>query len=125
MFTFPREGKSWVWKCTSTHRHQGVGALTFYLVKGPLQNRMFQLGCNLFRCYLWVQDPVVLVVWYVLFYKFPELLSLQGASSNFLALRIKAHKTIKVSHAQGSSQLWERGPEKVAFVLLVSTHSNE
>ena len=41
-----------------------------------------------------------------------------GASSNFLVLRIKAHKTIRVSHAWGPSQLWERGPEKGAFVLL-------
>ena len=55
-----------------------------------------------------------------LFHKFPEPLSLQGTSSNFLVLRIKAHKTIRVSHAWGSSQFWERGPEKVAFVLLVS-----
>ena len=38
----------------------------------------------------------ILVVCYVLFCKFPKPLSLQGASSNFLVLRIKAHKTIKV-----------------------------
>ena len=41
---------------------------------------------------------VFVVVWCVLFCKFPEPLSLQGSSSNFLVLRIKAHKTIRVSH---------------------------
>ena len=45
-----------------------------------------------------MQGPVT-VVWYVLFCKFPEPLHLQGASSNFLVLRIKAHKPIRVSHA--------------------------
>ena len=64
-----------------------------------LQSRMFQLGCSLFRCYLRVQGLVVIVVWYVLFYKFQEPQCLQGASSNFLVLRIRAHKTIRVSHA--------------------------
>ena len=38
-------------------------------------------------------------VWSVLLSKFPEPLHLQGASSNFLVWRIKAHKTIRVSHA--------------------------
>ena len=42
--------------------------------------------------------PVV-VVWYVLFHKFLEPLNLQGTSNNVLVLRIKAHKTIRVSHA--------------------------
>ena len=37
--------------------------------------------------------------WHVLFHKFPEPLCLQGTSSNFLVLRIKARKTIRVSHA--------------------------
>ena len=39
------------------------------------------------------------VVWYVLFCKFSEPMSPQGASSNFLVLRIKAYKTIRVNHA--------------------------
>ena len=56
--------------------------------------------------------------WHVLFCGFPEPLSLQGSSSNFLVLRIKAHKTIRVSPAWRSSQLWETGPEKVAFAVL-------
>ena len=43
--------------------------------------------------------PLVLVVWYVLFLKFSEPLCLQGASSNFVVLRTKVHKTIRVSHA--------------------------
>ena len=59
------------------------------------------------------------MVSYVLFCKFLGPLSLQGASSNFLVLGIKAHKIIRVSCAWMSSQLWERGTEKVAFVLLV------
>ena len=63
---------------------------------------------------------LVVVVWYVSFHEFPELLCLQGASSNFLALRIKAHEKRRVSHAGGSSQLWGRGPQKVAFVLFGS-----
>ena len=58
---------------------------------------MFQLGCKLFPCYLWVQGPFgVLVVWCVLFLKFPEPLRLQGASGNFLVLRIKVCKTVRV-----------------------------
>ena len=53
------------------------------------------------RCHLRVQGPIVEVieVWRVLFHKSPEPLSLQGDSSNFLILRIEAHKTIRVSHA--------------------------
>ena len=39
------------------------------------------------------------VAWYVLFHKFLQPLRLQGASNNFLVLRIKAHKTIRVSPA--------------------------
>ena len=39
--------------------------------------------------------PVVVVVWYV----FCGLWSLSGASSNFLALKIKANKTIRFSCA--------------------------
>ena len=38
-------------------------------------------------------------VWSVLLSKFPEPLHLQGASSNFPGLRVKAHKTSKVSLA--------------------------
>ena len=45
-----------------------------------------------------VQGPVP-VVCYGLFSKFLEPLHLQGASSNFRVLRIKVHKTIRVSHA--------------------------
>ena len=41
----------------------------------------------------------VFVAWYFLFPKFPEPLHLQGASSNFLVLRIKVHKVIWFSHA--------------------------
>ena len=44
------------------------------------------------------------VVWGVLFHKFPEPLHLQGASSHFPVLRIKAHKTIRVGQA-----LWAPG----------------
>ena len=43
-----------------------------------------------------------------------------GSVSNFLVLRIKAQETIRVSHAWESGQLWEGGPENVAFVLLFS-----
>ena len=50
------------------------------------------IGCSLFHCYLWVQGLVVEVC-PVLFRTFSEPLHLQGASSNFLVLRIKAHKT--------------------------------
>ena len=67
-----------------------------------------------------MQGPVgVLVVWCVLFLKFPEPLRLQGACGNFLVLRIKVCKTIRVRHALWGPALWERGPEKGAFVLLV------
>ena len=54
---------------------------------------------------------MVVVVWYVLFHKFPDPLSLQDASSNFLVLRIEAHKITRVSHA-----LW--GPEGLRKWLL-------
>ena len=60
----------------------------------------------------------VLVVCYVLFHKFLEPLHLQGASSNFLVLRIKTNRTVRANHAWGSSQLWERELEKVASILL-------
>ena len=42
-----------------------------------------------------VQGPVwVVVVWYILFHKFLESLHLQGASNNFLVLKIKALKQL-------------------------------
>ena len=58
----------------------------------------------------------VIVVWYILFHRFLEHLCFQGALSHFLVLRIKAHKTIRVSHAlcgPGSS-----GKEGLKKVLL-------
>ena len=67
---------------------------------------------------------LVLADGYALFHMLLEPLHLQDASSNFLVLRIKAHTTIGVSYALGSSQLWKRGPDKVAFVLLIITHSS-
>ena len=77
------------------------GEVPQHRVTGRLCSRMFQLGCKVFRCHLRVQGLLlsILVAWGVLFHKFPEALHLQGASSNFLVLRIKDHKTIRVNHA--------------------------
>ena len=94
------QGKERV-RCRDMHQPQGVRTESFYLVMGWLQSRIFQFGGSLFGCYLWAQG-LVARVWYVLFYKFPEPLHLQGASSNLLnllALRIKVHKTTRVSYS--------------------------
>ena len=61
------------------------------------------VSVGLLPFYLWLQGPVVVVVWNVRFCGFLEPLHLQGASSNFLVLRIKAYYTIRVSHAWKSS----------------------
>ena len=42
---------------------------------------------------------LVAVVSYVVFCGIPEPLYLQGTSTNFLVLKIKTHKTIRISHA--------------------------
>ena len=91
-------------RCREMHQHQhqhwGVGAASL-LGNGvfvdqdvsvwPQLVSMLSLGAG--------SDCPVLVVSFVLFCKFPEPLCLQGISSNFLVLRIKAYKTIRVSHA--------------------------
>ena len=79
--------------------------MRFCQVMEQLQSRMFQLGCHLFQCYLWAQGPVVPAVWCVLFCEFPEPLHPQGASSNFLALRIKLVKQLGSVTLYGVRQL--------------------
>ena len=56
----------------------------------------------------------VATIWHVLFHKFLEHMCLWGTSSNFLVLRVEAHKTSQ------SSQLWQRGPERGAFLVLLT-----
>ena len=50
------------------------------------------IGYSLFWCYLRLQCPGI-AVWHTWSSKFSEPLCLQGASRNFLALRIEPHKT--------------------------------
>ena len=131
IFTFPREGKG---SCGGMHQHQpwGVGWGCELLLGdgGGCRAGCFSWSCvgrSVFRCHLWVLGAVVgcglgcPVSWV------PQSLCLQGASSNFLVLRIKAYKKNQgQSCLMGSSQLWERGPENVTFECgLEKNHLNQ
>ena len=76
------------------------------------------MGCSLFLCCVGCR-----VRWSLgsglscfLSAQVPEPLHLQGTCRYFLVLRVKAQKTGSVT-LWGSGQLWERGPEKGAYVL--------
>ena len=50
-------------------------------------------------CFDVIRGRRVQLLAYVLSHGFPDPLRLQGTSSNFLVLRVKAHQTIRVSNA--------------------------
>ena len=59
------------------------------------------------------------MVWDVLFRKSPEPLCLQGAPSNFLVPRVKAHETTEAGHG-AQPRSGKEGPRKglLAYYLL-------
>ena len=85
------------------HQAGEVRALGFYQVMGSCRAGCFSWAAT---CFDFISGCRVLSgrVWCILFVGFLEPLRLQGASSHFLVLRIKAHKTTRVSPA-----LWGPG----------------
>ena len=85
-----------MWRSAPTLRD---GALSFYRGMGGCKAGCFSWAATCFNVIFGCRAQsghcgLVDVVWCVLFRKFPELLCLQDASSNFLVLRTKAHKIL-------------------------------
>ena len=94
-----------MWRDTLAVKYRGFGLLLDSWAGG-------RAGCfhptrTLFWCYLCVQGAGS-AIWRTRFCKFSEPLCPQGASSNFLVLKIKSHKTESVKLAL-AKRAWKGG----------------
>ena len=106
-------------RCGEVHQPWGMGLWAFIGEWGVVRQDV-SAGLQLLSMLSLGAGPsLVIVVWCVLFRKFPELLCLQDASSNFLVLRTKAHKILGLIIHYGVQQALAKRAWKGGFCSII------